>query len=100
MGTRFLTDLIIYDMASHMKTTIHIADSLFEEAKKVARQEKTTLRALVEEGLRKVVRERRERGPGEFKLRPASFKGQGLQPHLAGVTWDQILDISYEERGG
>ncbi len=87
-------------MASHMKTTIHIPNSLFEEAKTVARREKTTLRALVEEGLRKILEERRRRGPETFRLKPASFKGQGLQPHLAGVTWDQILDISYEGRGG
>jgi Arc/MetJ family transcription regulator len=87
-------------MVSHMKTTIHIPDSLFNEARKVARREKTTLKALVEEGLRKVVAERSGRKPGSFKLRKASFKGRGLQPHLAGVTWDQILDISYEGRGG
>ena len=87
-------------MVSHMKTTIHIPDSLFNEARKVARQERTTLKALVEEGLRKVVAERHGRRPKAFKLRKASFKGQGLQPHLAGVTWDQVLDISYEGRGG
>jgi hypothetical protein len=87
-------------MASHMKTTIHIADSLLEEARKVARQEKTTLKALVDEGLRNVVAERRGRKPGKFRLRRASFKGEGLQPHLAGVTWDQILDLGYEGRGG
>jgi hypothetical protein len=87
-------------MVSHMKTTIHIPDSLFNEARKVAVQEKTTLKALVEEGLRKVVTERRGRKPEGFKLRQAAFKGQGLQPHVAGVTWDQILDLSYEGRGG
>ena len=87
-------------MASHMKTTIHIPDSLFQEARGLAQREKTTLKALVEEGLRKVVRERQRRRAKGFRLRRASFQGKGLQPHLAGVTWDQILDISYEERGG
>jgi hypothetical protein len=87
-------------MVSHMKTTIHIPDSLFDEARKVANQEKTTLKALVEEGLRKVVAEHRDRGPEVFKLRQAAFKGQGLKPHVASVTWDQILDLSYEGRGG
>jgi len=82
-----------------MKTTIHIPDSLFDEARKVANQEKTTLKAL-EEGLRKVVAEHRDRKPEGFKLRQAAFKGQGLQPHVASVTWDQILDLSYEGRGG
>ena len=87
-------------MVRHMKTTIHIPDSLFNEARKVANQEKTTLKALVEEGLRKVVAEHRDRKPEGFKLRQAAFKGQGLQPHLAGVTWDEILDLGYEGRGG
>lgn len=89
-----------YDMASHMKTTVHIPDSLLNEARKVARRERTTLKALIEEGLRKAVAERRGRKPEGFKLRPASFKGRGLQPHLSGAAWDQVLGISYEERGG
>jgi Arc/MetJ family transcription regulator len=87
-------------MASHMKTTIQIADSLFREARRVARQEHTTLRALVEEGLRRAISERRSRSSKRFRLRRVTFKGRGLQPHLAGATWDQILDISYEGRGG
>lgn len=86
-------------MASHMKTTIHIPDSLFDEAKKVALREKTTLKALVEEGLRRVVTERNGQGQGEFRLRQASFKGKGLNPGLEGPNWDRILDISYEGRG-
>ena len=87
-------------MVNHMKTTIHIPDSLFNEARKIAHREKATLRALVEEGLRKVVAERSARNSEVFKLRKATFKGQGLQPLLTGTTWDQVLDISYEGRGG
>ena len=87
-------------MGSHMKTTIQIADSLFREAHRVARQESTTLRALVEEGLRRAIAERRSRRSKRFRLRQVTFKGRGLQPHLAGATWDQILDLSYEGRGG
>ncbi len=87
-------------MASHMKTTIQIADSLFEDARRVAQEERTTLRALVEEGLRGVILERRRRRKQGFRLRKATFKGRGLQPRLAGAAWDQILGLSYEERGG
>jgi Arc/MetJ family transcription regulator len=87
-------------MASHMKTTIYIADSLFQESQRLARQERTTLRSLVEEGLRRVISDRRRRRKQDFRLRKATFKGRGLQPHLAGATWDQILDIGYEGRGG
>jgi hypothetical protein len=81
-----------------MKTTIHIPDTLFEEARRVAHREKTTLKALVEEGLRKVVSERDEGGREGFKLESASFKGQGLNPRLEGAGWDRILDLSYEDR--
>ncbi len=87
-------------MVSHMKTTINIADSIFREARQVARQERTTFKALVEEGLRRVISERRRRQKQSFRLRKATFKGKGLQPHLAGATWDQVLDISHEGRGG
>ncbi len=85
-------------MASHMKTTIQIPDSLFEEARRLAQREHTTLRALFEQGLRRVIADRkRTRG---FRLRKASFAGQGLQPHLAGATWERLREMSYEDRGG
>jgi ribosomal protein L34 len=83
-----------------MKTTIQIADSILNEARRVARQEQTTLRALVEEGLRGVISERGRRRKQGFRLRKATFKGRGLQSHVPGATWDQILDIVYEGRGG
>ena len=81
-----------------MKTTVQIPDSLFEDARKVAHRERTTLKALVEEGLRRVVSDRKRRGG--FRLRKATFKGNGLQSHLAGASWDQIRELSYEGRGG
>jgi hypothetical protein len=87
-------------MVSHMKTTIQISDSLFKEARKVAHGEGITLRALVEEGLRKAVSERHRRAGKAFRLRKVTFKGKGLQPPLSGASWDKILDVSYEGRGG
>jgi hypothetical protein len=80
-----------------MKTTIEISDPLLEAARQVAVQEKTTVRALVEEGLRKVIEERRQ--GSAFKLRKVTFKGQGLQPGLAGASWEQIRELIYEGRG-
>jgi hypothetical protein len=85
-------------MVNHMKTTIQIPDSLLKEARKLANEERTTLKSLMEEGLRRIVSDRKRRG--RFKLRKATFKGKGLQPHLAGATWDQIRDLGYEGRGG
>ena len=80
-----------------MKTTVDIPDSLLEETKRVAARDKTTVRALIEHGLRRVLAERKR--VQDFHLRNASFKGQGLQPHLEGGTWDQIRDLAYEGRG-
>lgn len=81
-----------------MKTTIEIPNSLLEEAKKVASREGTTVRALVETGLRHVLSERKKRGV--FRLRKASFKGKGLQPGVADASWERITEMAYEGRGG
>lgn len=80
-----------------MKTTIEISDPLLEAARQVAGREKTTVRALVEEGLRQVI-EGRAQARG-FKLRRATFKGQGLQPQVAGASWEQLRDFIYEGHG-
>lgn len=85
-------------MGAHMKTTVDIADALLDEAKRVASREGTTLRALIEQGLRRTLAERR-RG-GRFRLRRASFKGQGLQPGVKELSWERVRELAYEGRGG
>jgi len=85
-------------MVMYMKTTVHIPDALFEEARKLAQQERTTLKALIEQGLRQVIAERKR--ATRFQLRRATFKGQGLQPQLTGASWERIRELSYYGRGG
>lgn len=80
-----------------MKTTVEIPDSLFEEARRLAQREHTTLKALVEQGLRRTIAERK--GRGKFHLRDASFKGKGLHPDLAGASWEKMREFIYEDRG-
>lgn len=80
-----------------MKTTVEIHDSLLNEARRVAAKEGQTVRALVEEGLRKVLAERKK--SAAFRLRRASFKGEGLQPDAAGASWERIRELTYEGRG-
>jgi hypothetical protein len=46
-------------MGSHITTTLDLSGPLLEEAKAVAARERTTLRALVEEGLRAVLARKR-----------------------------------------
>jgi CRISPR/Cas system-associated protein Csm6 len=81
-----------------MKTTVEIPDALLEDARKVAARQQTTLRTLIIEGLRRVVAERKR--AGTFRLRKASFRGQGLQPGAQGASWERIRGIVYEEHGG
>ncbi len=85
-------------MVTHMKTTIDISTALYEEVRRLAQEENTTVKALVEEGLRHTLTEHRRRVP--FTLRKATFKGNGLQPEFAGASWDQIRRSAYEGRGG
>ena len=84
-------------MVTHMKTTVEISDSLLDEARSVAEREETTVRALIEEGLRHVVKERKA-GPG-FRLRKSTFRGQGLRPEIGEGSWERLRDLAYEGRG-
>ena len=79
-----------------MKTTIDIADPLLDKARRVAARDGTTVKALVEAGLRCILDERERRGT--FRLRRASFKGQGLQPSAQGLAWDRVREMAYEGR--
>lgn len=82
-----------------MKTTIDIADSLLTQAKDTAAREGTTVRALVEEGLRAVLA-RHNKGRVRFDLRDASFGGHGLQPGVDLSDWSSIAAEIYGGRGG
>ena len=81
-----------------MKTTVEIPDTLMKEARKLASKQRTTLRVLIVEGLRRVLTERRS--AAGFRLRKAGFKGNGLQPEVVGAPWERLRDMVYEGRGG
>lgn len=80
-----------------MKTTVEIADGLAREVRALAARERTTVRALIEEGLRVVLRQRQQSG-APFRLREAGFAGEGLQPEFRGADWERIREAAYEER--
>jgi hypothetical protein len=79
------------------KTTVEIADALLDEARRTAARDRTTVRALIEEGLRKVFRDRRSRV--RFRLRSASVGGRGLHPDVADGSWKKIRARAYEGHG-
>ena len=80
-----------------MKTTVELPDALLREAKRLALREKTTVRALIERGLRAVVSGQRQ--GGRFVLRRASFRGDGLVAGRSLGDWEAIRDLAYSERG-
>lgn len=82
-----------------MKTTIDIADALLSQARETAAREGTTVRALVEEGLREVLARHRSRRP-RFRLRDASFGGDGLQPGVDLADGSAVAALIYGGRGG
>jgi hypothetical protein len=79
------------------KTTIELPDDLLREAKAHAAHERTTLRALVERGLRATLV--RGKGAGRFHLRDGSVDGNGLQPEFQGAGWDRLRDAIYDPEG-
>ena len=79
------------------KTTVELPDSLLREAKRAALRERTTVRALIERGLRGVLASRR---PAQaFVLRDASVDGDGLTAGRSLGDWNAIRDLIYQERG-
>jgi len=80
-----------------MKTTVEISDALLRNVRKLAAREGVTLRTLVERGLHRVLAETSSGAP--FKLRRASFRGQGRAAELRDASWDSLRDLTYRDRG-
>lgn len=74
-----------------MKTTIEIADDLFARAQQIARKEKTTFRALTEQGLRLVLRQKQAQ-PKTGKWKPVT-RGGGLNPAFRDWNWEKVRDL-------
>ncbi|MBI2396891.1 MAG: type II toxin-antitoxin system VapB family antitoxin [Xanthomonadales bacterium] len=85
-------------MGAPMKTTIEIPDALFRKARRHAEARRTTLKALVEQGLRTVLAEARQQVA--FQLPDASVGGDGLSPEFRDADWNHIRAAAYEGHGG
>lgn len=81
-----------------MKTTVDLPDTLLEEAKARARRDGTTLRALLADGLRRVLD---EPPPAATGFSPPVFeRGRGVQPGVDLSDWGQIRSLIYEDDDG
>jgi predicted transcriptional regulator len=86
-------------MMAHMKTTVELPDDLFQELQQLARAEGSTMKSLMEEGLRAVIARHRAAGQtARFTLRDASVPGNGLRAEFADASWAQIREASYGDR--
>jgi hypothetical protein len=85
-------------MGCHIvKTTIEIADDLFERAQRLARKEKTTFRSLTEAGLRLVLAGKHRDRPK--KLPPLVTVPGTLSDEFKNASWEKIRDELYKGHG-
>lgn len=81
-----------------MKTTIEIADDLFERVQRLARQEKTSFRALTEAGLRLVLADKHHQRAQRLPPLVTFGKG-GATEEFKDWNWQRIRDELYRGRG-
>jgi hypothetical protein len=80
-----------------MKTTIELPDELVKQARLVAQQEGSTLRALVEEGLQRSLGARRASAHRQLDF-PA-YGTSGLTREFEGAAWSRLRDEIYRDHG-
>lgn len=80
-----------------MKTTIEIADDIFARAQRLARNRKTTFRALTEEGLRLVLKQAQADGR-PWRWKPVTARGE-LTEEFKHANWEKIRDEIYRGHG-
>ncbi len=80
-----------------MKTTIDLQDALLERAKRHARRVGRPLRAIVEEGLRRVLAERS--GRSAYELPDRSVGDPAADDPLETLSWQDLRDEIYGPPG-
>jgi predicted transcriptional regulator len=80
-----------------MRTTVDLNDDLGRRVKLLASRRRTTMRALIEEGLRRVLQEHSAPAsdPG---LPDASVGGDGLGPGVDDLSWATLSRFIYPPR--
>lgn len=81
-----------------MKTTIDITDDLVVKAKELAAKRGSTLRAIIEQGIRMTLED--EKDFEEFQLPDKSVQGNGLQREFRNKSWSDLREAAYEGHGG
>lgn len=79
-----------------VKTTVDIADALLERAKKHARRTHRPLRALIEQGLQRVLEEESKREA--YQLPDLSVGQPNGQNPLEALSWPELREEIYGGR--
>lgn len=79
-----------------MKTTVEISDPILREAKEYAARHGISMREVVEQGLRVVLRHSPRPGK-RFRMKSITTKGEGL---ICDEDWHTIRSLIYEGHGG
>jgi hypothetical protein len=78
-----------------MRTTVRLPDDLLRRAKKTARERNTTLTALLEAGLKEILRKEPKRAPA--KPLPISRETGGVMPGIDLTRTSEILELLDDE---
>jgi hypothetical protein len=91
-----MTHIMEYGYTGTMKTTLDIADALLERAKRHARKTGRPLRAVVEDGLRRVL----DTPPASktYEIPDRSVGAPGSGNPLASYSWTELRDEIYGGR--
>lgn len=79
-----------------VKTTLDIQDTLLLRAKRLAKRTGRPLRAIVEEGLRRVLSEKNA-GETAYELPDRSVGEAGAPDPLEGYSWQDLREQIYGE---
>lgn len=82
-----------------VKTTVEIDDELLRRAKIRAAEERSTLRGVLEDALRRLLDEYEER-PSGYQMADCSVHGRRIKPEFLPWHWNKVADLVYEEREG
>jgi hypothetical protein len=94
-GAALLAHMLVYGQYGSVKTTLEIQDALLERAKRHAKRVRRPLRAIVEEGLRRVLAD--SSGGQGYVLRDASVGDPNGPDPLESLSWQDLRDEIYGE---
>jgi Bacterial antitoxin of type II TA system, VapB len=79
-----------------VRTTVDLPDELVLEVQRIAREQKRTMRSVMEEALRSTIAKYQQ--AQAFELPEASVGGNGLQPEFRDADWDELRAAAYGNR--